>query len=203
MLQEQGCPRSEWFVHTDPCSSVFLRHFVRHSRPLSVSVSLSMVYGRRSIVAEFSADVSDGDDIAAEHRCMPGPFLNKVVPLCSSPDRWEDQDEERSRRMCQVTQRCVSSIHFMKYLVLGNQKSIHASQITSAQVLSCSYPWGQAWPLYLCERWHNDEVMCINSGSRVPALPPPLCVVLGGSLVLPQPWFPHLAHGDHDIIHLK
>lgn len=132
VLQEQGCSRSEWFVHTDPCSPVFLQHFVQPSRPLSVSVSLSTVYGRRSIVVEFSADVSDGDDITAEHRCMPDTFLNKVVPLCSSPDRWEDQDEERSRHMCQVTQRQVSSIHFIKYLVLGNQKSIHASQITSA-----------------------------------------------------------------------
>lgn len=94
VLQEQGCPRSEWFVHTDSCSSVFLQHLVQPSWAISVSVSLSMVYGRRSIVAECSADVSDDDDKTTEHRCMPGTFLNQVVPLCSPPDRWEDQDEE-------------------------------------------------------------------------------------------------------------
>lgn len=58
VLQKQGCPWSEWFVHTEPCSSVFLPHFVQPSWTVSVSVSLSMVYGRRSIVVEFSANVS-------------------------------------------------------------------------------------------------------------------------------------------------
>lgn len=63
---------------------------------------------------------------------MPGTFLNKGVPLRSSPYRWEDQDEERLRHMCQVTQHRVLSIRFVKYLARGNKKSIHASQITSA-----------------------------------------------------------------------